>query len=218
MFSSQSKPPPPPQSIAPFAKRSPYITHKVAFGGKSQRGGERALSGRGSPLKEFGHAKPPPSPIPPPSVDGGEVDVEALNADLVAAYYAPLLPPLAPVEEVLFLLHAVDKPIPDPLPPWAGPWVLRAHRFGGLLANNRLRTRDIYGLEKPESVFETNEFVVYVPKELNPFLVRSVSAPQRLFRLGYQEMPSTEQIVQLPLSAGDYINPYFAEDDPDYQS
>ena len=43
-------------------------------------------------------------------------------------------------------------------------------------------------------------------------------APQRLFRLGYQEMPSTEQIVQLPLSAGDYINPYFAEDDPDYQS
>ena len=91
--------------------------------------------------------------------------------------------------------------VPEPLPEWAHEWVRTARRAGGFLANNKLRTRDIYGLSLSSSIFSTSEFVVHAPRELNPALWRTVTTTQMIFRLGSSEMPAGEQIIQLPVSA-----------------
>ena len=129
---------------------------------------------------------------------------ECAPSATVAAFFAPPNPgPLARLERVYFLVHASHVEMPSPLPEWTRSWVLVATRYGAYLANRTLRTRDVIGIETPDSVFDTNEMIVTVPVELNPALTQSVSVRLDYFRLGYSEMPSHGQIVPLQVRASD---------------
>ena len=116
-------------------------------------------------------------------------------------YHLPPLPrppPLLPdVQEIFFILHAPGSPPPASA---QAKWVRNAVRFGEYFSHTRLRTRDIFGLGESESVFDTAEFVVHVPVELNPDLARDVNVTQRHFSLGYQQLPMKQQIIPLPIT------------------
>ena len=117
---------------------------------------------------------------------------------LLPTYLPPAPPRIMPVDEVFFILHKTGMEVPSPLPDWAHEWVRNAILFGRLLSNNQLRTRDIYGLEEQESVFEQQQFVIHVPMELNPHLAEDINVTQDLFRLGTCQMPNKKQIIPLP--------------------
>lgn len=119
---------------------------------------------------------------------------------LLPTYLRPVPPEMRPVDEVFFILHATGVQIESPLTDeMKETWVRNAISFGAFLSNNHLRTRDIYRLADQQSVFDEQQFVVYVPVELNPQLTEDVSVVHNLFRLGSQQTPVKKQIVQLPV-------------------
>ena len=113
----------------------------------------------------------------------------------------PPPPPLLPrVDELFFILHSTRVPrIPEPLPDAFKSWVRNALPFGDYYGNSKLRTRDIYGFDNEGSIFDEADFVVHLPVELNPSLVRTVNFVQKLFKPGSKRMPGKSQIIMLPI-------------------
>ena len=107
----------------------------------------------------------------------------------------PPPPPLLPhVDELFFILHSTRVPrIPEPLPDAFKSWVRNALPFGDYYGNSKLRTRDIYGFDNEGSIFDEADFVVHLPAELNPSLVRTVNFVQKLFKPGSKRMPGSRK-------------------------